>query len=64
MNTSDRSRHSIASVKPADDFASEVELLQRSHDFRTFLDERFRCAKRRSLDDVERRLVRATKRTG
>lgn len=41
-------------VSPADDFASEVELLRRNHEFLTFLDERLSSTKRKSLEDVEK----------
>lgn len=44
-------------LAPADDFASEVELLRRNHDFLAFLDERFRSTKRKPLCEVEQRLA-------
>ncbi|PWU14348.1 MAG: hypothetical protein C5B50_17365 [Verrucomicrobia bacterium] len=45
-------------LSPADDFASEVELLRRNHEFLSFLDERSRSRKRRSIDEVERDLLK------
>ena len=45
-------------LTPADDFATEVELLRRNHEFLAFLDGRFASRKRKPLDEVETKLVR------
>lgn len=45
-------------LTPADDFATEVELLRRNHEFLAFLDGRFASRKRKPLDAIETKLVR------
>ena len=44
-------------VSLADDFATEVELLRRNHEFLALLDDRLSSKKRKSIEEVEQRLV-------